>query len=435
MTNKDWKDSLRQGLSEYSQTPPEGLWEALEAAGAVGKEKAGSRAAKAGAGLLAWLTGVRAPVWWSLAGVAAAVAAVLLVVNPGGRQNDPVLSMEEPLVAQVQEVSEPEPEVVGPVSTSEMKAPAAKKPAPAVEGQAPAEDAPAAAVESPAESNDVKAASGESPAVTNDVKAASVESPAVSEEGNAASGEPESGMDFPSQPSGVTSVPLSRQASRRHSLIAANLYGGGMPGSATFTNTVSYGIKTKDGPNMASRQVSVLGRNRVTETTVTRKMDFQAGLMLSFDFSRHWGLETGLQYTRLASSSQSTTGSLASTTEEKIGYLGVPLHVVFTPLRLPLLSLYVSAGPELEYGVSRTWDVYDIINSVPTAIDHGGETPGDWVFSGSLNAGVQLKPFRHGAFFVQPGVVVRNILETSPESYYTDHPVSFRLAAGYRITF
>ncbi|MBO4476272.1 MAG: hypothetical protein J5737_06095 [Bacteroidales bacterium] len=34
MTDKNWKDSLRQRMSEYTENPPEGLWEAIEAAGA-----------------------------------------------------------------------------------------------------------------------------------------------------------------------------------------------------------------------------------------------------------------------------------------------------------------------------------------------------------------------------------------------------------------
>ena len=82
MTDKNWNDDFRQRMSEYTENPPEGLWEALKAAGAVGAEEA---AGAAGGGLFARLFGRRsAPVWWSLAGVAAAVAAVLILRVPGG---------------------------------------------------------------------------------------------------------------------------------------------------------------------------------------------------------------------------------------------------------------------------------------------------------------------------------------------------------------
>ena len=55
---------MRKQLSEYGQTPPEGLWEAVDAK--VRKPSASF------------------PWWWALAGAAAAVAAVLLVVRPEG---------------------------------------------------------------------------------------------------------------------------------------------------------------------------------------------------------------------------------------------------------------------------------------------------------------------------------------------------------------
>ena len=113
----------------------------------------------------------------------------------------------------------------------------------------------------------------------------------------------------------------------------------------------------------------------------------------------------------------------------------MPVHVIYTPLQLRLLSEYLSAGPEIEYGLSRDWRITDTINSAPSVIDSGIDRTGDWVLSGSINAGVQIKPFSHGAFFLQPGVVFRHAFDTSWESYYTNYPVSFRLSAGYRITF
>lgn len=223
---------------------------------------------------------------------------------------------------------------------------------------------------------------------------------------------------------------------RNRPLIAANIVGAGMPGSVTRTTSTNYGLRTGN-LKMASapREATLLSRNRITETSILRRMDFQLGLMVSFDITRHWGLETGLMYTSLASVATSASGSIVSTTEDRLGYLGLPVHVIYTPVQLRLLSVYFSAGPELEYGISHSWRVSDMINTKVTASDNGYDLPGDWILSGSLNAGVQIHPTRHGAFFVQPGVVFRHVWDTTLESYYTDHPVSLRLSAGYRITF
>ena len=59
-----WNDKLRRQMAEYTETPPEGLWEGIE----EGLQK--RRAAAF-------------PWWWALAGAAAAVLAVLLLWRPG----------------------------------------------------------------------------------------------------------------------------------------------------------------------------------------------------------------------------------------------------------------------------------------------------------------------------------------------------------------
>ena len=209
-----------------------------------------------------------------------------------------------------------------------------------------------------------------------------------------------------------------------------------MPGSSSVTNTINYGLRTGNLRMGATpREATMLSRNRVTETSISRRLDFQLGLMVSFDITRHWGIETGLLYTRLASTATSISGQITSTSEDRLNYLGLPVHVIYTPVQLRLLSIYFSAGPELEYGIARNWRVYDMIDAGITASDRGSDFLGDFILSGSLNAGIQIHPTRHGAFFLQPGVVFRHVWDTTLESYYTDHPVSFRLSAGYRITF
>ncbi len=428
MTDKNWKDTLRQGMSEYKETPPEGLWEALEASGAVGGKTA-SGAGKAGAGLFAWLFGNRAPVRWAaVAGVAAAAAAVLLVVKPGATRNEPVLSsdllasneLREPSAADEPALQEPEPSGVQ-QDVSTLVQPSGRRLQPQfAEVQVSEPKVSEVSSEPSAESGDRGTQNEAQTAQEGDKRQDAGDSQPVFET---------------SSSSGSTAVALSRPAKRSRPLIAANFVASGMPGGTVSTSTVSYGIRNAAKGLAAPSAVSMLSRNRITQNDIIRKLDFQAGLMLSLDITRHFGIETGLQYTRLASTSVSTSGSMSSSTQEKTSYIGVPVHVIYSPLKLSFMSVYLSAGPEIEYGLSRKWDVYEVINSAQSLIDGGIERPGDWVLSASLNAGVQLQPFRHGAFFVQPGVVYRHCWDSTPASYYTDHPVSFRLSAGYRINF
>ena len=436
MTDKKWNDDLRQRLSEYTENPPEGLWEALEAAGADGAGKgveAGAAGAASGGGLFGRLFGRRmAPVWWSLAGVAAALAAVLIHRVPGGSVKvnpaDAIIVDSPGAVAQTDI-----PEVAQAQESG-------------VEAQEPSGTAPST-VTAPVISTEAER-SGEifTPSNVSADASSSVASPDASSvisteaersgEISSSPSEQNQSAPFESNQSDFDPESVSHTVKRDRPLIAATILGAGMPGSTSVTNTMNYGLRTGNLKMAATpREATMLSRNRITETSITHRLDFQLGLMVSFDITRHWGLETGLLYTRLASTATSICGKITSTSEDRLNYLGIPLHVIYTPVQLRLMSIYFSAGPELEYGIGRNWRVYDMIDSGITASDHGTDFLGDFILSASLNAGIQIHPTRHGAFFLQPGVVFRHVWDTTLESYYTDHPISFRLSAGYRITF
>ncbi|MBP5558679.1 MAG: outer membrane beta-barrel protein [Bacteroidales bacterium] len=558
MTDKNWNDNLRQRMSEYTENPPEGLWEALKAAGAVGAEEAagadavGRRgvmaaggladaagssglagevgraravdgleaAGAAGSGLFARLFGRRtAPVWWSLAGVAAAVAAVLILRVPGGSVKvnpaDAIIVDSPGAVAQTEipeAVSTPNPSLVQttpvssgksssdvastgsrvqttpvlppaggksstsganhpgfapgssnrgavtPVSSGNSSSDVASTDVPAGNGSAASSSDLSTAVSTSVISTEAQRSgeissspSSDAPAVSTSDVSTAVSSSVISTEAERSGEISSSDQDqnatvsipdtteqapFGSNQSGFDPESVSRPVKRDRPLIAATLVGAGMPGGTSVTNTINYGLRTGNLRMGATpREATMLSRNRVTETSITRRLDFQLGLMVSFDITRHWGIETGLLYTRLASTATSISGQITSTSEDRLNYLGLPVHVIYTPVQLRLLSIYFSAGPELEYGIARNWRVYDMIDSGITASDRGTDFLGDFILSASLNAGIQIHPTRHGAFFLQPGVVFRHVWDTTLESYYTDHPVSFRLSAGYRITF
>ncbi|MBR4826990.1 MAG: hypothetical protein IKZ91_03805 [Bacteroidales bacterium] len=444
MADKKWNDELRRKMSEYEETPPAGLWEALEASGAAG-------GAAAGAGLLRRLFGGRtAPVWWSLAGVAAAVAAVLLLRTPG-------VSVDPSQKILADTESSRSVEDILPSSTAQTveedapSSPAQLTPSfQAPTGNLPAKPArTASVVETPSEEaveQDASLPASELVPATDEIADAKdgpakeispEETPA--DDAVLATPAEDAPPSFPTQSSPSFPATTGNPSVKRdRPLLAASFVGSGMPGSNASSTAVEYGLNAPAGFKMSSatlRQASLISRNKVTETLVNQKIDYQAGLILSLMITRHLGVETGLQYTRLGSYESSTCGTFATITEESMGYLGLPLRVVYMPIRTHLFSAYLSGGPEIECGVMRVRELYESIGGKVAPVEKINDVPSDIVLSGSLNAGVQLQPFSHGAFFLQPGVVLRYTGEDSPESYYTSHPLSFRLSAGYRIMF
>ena len=181
--------------------------------------------------------------------------------------------------------------------------------------------------------------------------------------------------------------------------------------------------------------MSMLGRNKSVQKDVSHRQDYQFGVLLSYALSDRWALESGVTLTGLSSATTESTGSITRAKKESFTYIGVPLRVVFYPLLYKSFSVYTSLGPAVEYGLRHSWASQDMVGDKEIPGDSDSTRPGDWIYSASLNAGIQWQPWNSGAFFIQPGVVGRLVSENSPESFYTTHPVSFQLAAGYKITF
>lgn len=446
MAENNWKDKLRQTMSEYKETPPEGLWEGIE----------GAIAPRAGGGFWAWLTG-RPGLWpvWATAGVAAALGAVLLLRTPA-----PPADPGKPEVATV-ESGEPSDPTVVPEDTSGPGSPAstdvdspAMPAGPAVTpGRSGHRSALAGLTDTTTQAEDILV-----PAVQDEVEAqepgTEEDAPAVAphQTGEDSQAAPDEGGDAPEKqdapsvrtgypdPFAPSRVPLRKTIRRSRPLLAAALTGGSAPGGGTTVSSNAYGFATPSGrdfadPSAVSPKMAMLGRNKSVQTDISHRQDYQFGLLLDYSFSEHWGIESGVLFTGLTSESKSTTGTITTTKREKFTYLGIPLRVVYTPFNYKSLAVYLSAGPAAEYGLASSWESRDLVGDKEMNAKSDSARPGDWIFSASLNAGVQWQPWQYGAFFIQPGVVGRLPNEDSPQSYYTAHPVSFQLSAGYKITF
>ena len=405
-------------MSEYRETPPEGLWEGIE----------GALAPKTGAlgGFWAWLTG-RPGMWpvWATAGVAAAVAAVLLLHAPAGQT--PTVNPDA--IAEVADSTSTDSSVIpSAAEESPATAPAIHR---IVSGQTKHPAAIAQAEEAEPEADTPSEATPET-VIPSEVE----ESQPKQDKADQKQEEPL--PIWTPDPFGSTRVPLRKSIKRSKPLLAAALTGGGAPGGGTTTTSSGYGFPTGTFPDATNPKMAMLGRNKSVDTEVSHRQDYQFGLLLNYSFNEHWGIESGVTFTGLTSESSSTNGNITRIEKNTFNYIGVPLRVVYTPFNFKSVSLYLSAGPAAEYGLYARKEYRDIVGEKEKAYEPETSRPGDWIFSASLNAGVQWQPWKYGSFFIQPGVVGRLIdedSEKSPESYYTTHPVSFQLAAGYKINF
>lgn len=410
-----WNDKLRKQLSDYTQAPPEGVWDAVEGHLARGR------------------SAVAFPWWWALAGAAAAIVALLVVVRPSSDNQSPAVG---PVVAEVVDsttVSLPEADTVA-ITPATPAAPAI-----------PAGNASprSRSVSRSAVANAMDVVTDEAPPVVEDTTRQE-NNYIVEDDFNPSQEEPAEEEKAPEKP--VHILPLKQYPAERPLLADASpnrphisLVTSGTLGAVPSNTIAEYGMSGTMRMASSSRSmspVSVLSRNKSTVTDIKHRLVYRLGLMANVPLGRRWSVETGVQFSRLASDVVSTSGSMTSSTHTDMHYFGVPLMAVYTPWSGRHLSVYLSAGPSVEYGFRSSGNIREVIgNLAPVVRNIDKYTPGDFIWSLGANVGAQWAFGNFGALFVQPGVSWHIAGENSPESYYTANPVAFNLSGGFRILF
>ena len=421
-------------MEDFSMTPPEGLWEAVEAK--VQRPRAGF------------------PWRWALAGVAAVAAAAVLILPFGNRTGLPgapvsqiVESADSALAAPADSVSVQQLQDAAPGGDDVLREDVcrpAKNPAAASVKALVADNSAIVPETDGAPSAEVRPSADSVPSADNtaaphrngrpdeEQKAPAVrdtapESPSAQPENKPASREP------------AGRVELVRQRGDHRVRLA--FLGSGNPGGSTSGTVTEYGFSS--GIRMSSSPVhtgntslpALLSRNKSTTTNTRHELSLRAGLMVSVPLSRRWSIESGLLLTALHTSIDSQTGTAESATEKDFYYVGIPLQAVYTPWRGKHFSCYLSAGPMVEWDFFSKWTSTSSIGGTNSSLSKNSEVPGDVVFSLGAAAGFQWHPYSTGAFFIQPGVSWHIPGVNVPENYYKNHPVAFTLSGGYRFIF
>ena len=408
-----WNDKLRRQLSDYTQAPPEGVWDAVEGHIARGRSTAAF------------------PWWWALAGAAAAVVALLLVVHPSREKQLPAAG---PVVAEVADTAA--------CSLPEVDTVAITPVAPAV---------PAASASPRSRSVSRSAVARVMDEVTDEVPV-KVDTTQqgndyiVEDDFNPAGETSQEEEKAPEKPP-VHILPVKKQLPAEKPLLAdaslsrahISLVSSGALGGVAANTINEYGMSGTMRMASSSRgmsPVSVLSRNKSTITDIKHRLVYRLGLMANVPLCSRWSVETGVQLSRLASDVTSTSGSMTSSTHTDMHYFGVPLMAVYSPWSGRHLSVYMSAGPSVEYGFRSSGSIREVIGDLaPVVRNIDKYVPGDFIWSLGANVGAQWEFANFGALFVQPGVSWHIAGENSPESYYTANPVAFSLSGGFRILF
>ena len=87
-------------------------------------------------------------------------------------------------------------------------------------------------------------------------------------------------------------------------------------------------------------------------TEVSHRQPVRVGVSLRYDITKRWGVETGLTYSLLSSTTSTGGEGYSSRAEQELHYLGIPVHLSYDFLQLKWFSMYLKAGAMVEKRIS-----------------------------------------------------------------------------------
>lgn len=170
------------------------------------------------------------------------------------------------------------------------------------------------------------------------------------------------------------------------------------------------------------------------DVVLKHRMPITAGVSVSVGLTERISIESGLTYTYLRSVSD--TRKLSSyNVRQDLHYVGIPLAVNYYAVNRDKWGLYLRGGGALEKAVKARR-----ITSISSRDGGKSKTSEPLKVKGlqpSLNGsvGAEWRFARLLSIYAEPGVGYYIERTTQPDSYRTEHPVTFTLKMGLRVSF
>ena len=170
------------------------------------------------------------------------------------------------------------------------------------------------------------------------------------------------------------------------------------------------------------------------ERTTHHYMPVTFSLALKYKLNSRFGLETGLSYSRLKSEFEIGTDGNAIREQQAIHYLGIPLKGTYNIYDIRRWNLYGSLGAKLEIPVYAPFSTSYYVNGMKELEEKSIlHAPLQWSVGTGLGLQYNLTP--NIGFFAEPSLQYYIPTGSNIETYRTEHPFTFSLPIGIRITW
>ena len=170
------------------------------------------------------------------------------------------------------------------------------------------------------------------------------------------------------------------------------------------------------------------------KTNVKHKTPVSVGLSVSYALNEKLSLVSGINYT-LLSSSWETTDTYHNETTQKLHFLGIPLSLSYEIARWKRFVVYGAAGAMAEVNVAGklTTEKYMHRELYEREVSHIRMKP--WQWSVNARAGVSYPLIRFVSLYAEVGADYYFDNESALETVRSEKPFNLKLQAGFRLGF
>ena len=156
------------------------------------------------------------------------------------------------------------------------------------------------------------------------------------------------------------------------------------------------------------------------------------GVSIRYNINNRWSLQTGLNYSRLASDFSYEKRGTEYAVEQKLQYVGIPVNASYSFIKTKRFNVYATAGAEIEKLVKGEANLSAEAMSqiTPTHTTIKESRP---VFSTALSIGGELRISKDVSAYIEPGISHHFNNGSNVENIYKDKPTNFNLNMGVRI--
>ena len=214
---------------------------------------------------------------------------------------------------------------------------------------------------------------------------------------------------------------------------------------SSIDNWSDYAVYLANNPDAASEQtrsiimrIALSNASRPGDDKILRTSHHQMpvtwSLALKYRLNHRWGVETGLNYSKLTSEFEMGEDGNKIEQRQMIHYLGIPVKGVFNIYGGRTWNLYGSAGLVTEIPVyAPLYSNYYVHGQYEVSDKTTIRAP--WQFSTTFGLGIQYHLTPHIGIFAEPSLQYFIPTHTDIETYRTEHPFTFSLPLGIRFTW